>query len=771
VATFIGIALVDVLTRVGTAAQEQKWEQIGSRTPAAIQQQQVQAMLRRLMPEHHAQKFLIKIDSSFAPKNKDYAEVVSFVRNQEKTSSHDNANNNDHFNEESVDEMIVEIQIRANTGVAASLGLHKYLKEYCNSHVSWEFIRIALPDSLPEANFTVTTNDKFRYLANVCTFGYTYAFWDWSRWERHIDWMALSGINLPLAFTAQELIWKRVWNKYGVTDQQLDGYFVGPAFLPWQRMGNVNSIGGPLTPNWHSFTRDLQHKILERMRGLGMTPVLPAFAGYVPPEFATMHPESKFHKEIWSPQLGSTLLLDPQDPLFEEIGADFLLEYAAEFGETDHVYNCDTFNEMQMDNGTTDFIRSSGAAVYRGMVRADPRAVWLMQGWLFRDNFWKVEGRAEALLTSVETGALMVLDLDSTYDEHYTDLHSYYGQPFIFNDLNNFGGEIKLFGRVDQINKRIFQARNLQNGTMVGLGITPEGLPDSYLTTDLFYEMSYRTEPVDLKVWTSDYARRRYGASNEAVSQGWHHLLPRVFNSDAFFIGRTVLLTKLPGLNQKDPMPSHLPDIALAWDGLLNATNEFSSNGGFRYDLVDWTRDALVSLAPKYYNQIVAAFQQRETDTFLAKVDIFMNLLIDLETILASHEAFLLGNWLEQAKSVAGDNAKDAAIYEYNARNQITLWGPEGQILDYATKQWSGVVKDYYMPRWKLFFGHLMLDLLGKKKFRQDVFYSDFMEKIGKPFCTSRSLYPTKPIGDSIAIAKSLHMKWRSEMDTYPKGC
>lgn len=29
-------------------------------------------------------------------------------------------------------------------------------------------------------------------------------------------------------------------------------------------------------------------------------------------------------------------------------------------------------------------------------------------------------------------------------------------------------------------------------------------------------------------------------------------------------------------------------------------------------------------------------------------------------------------------------------LYEYNARNQITLWGPNGEIIDYANKQWSG---------------------------------------------------------------------------------
>lgn len=39
----------------------------------------------------------------------------------------------------------------------------------------------------------------------------TSVWWDWERWEKEIDWMALQGINLPLAFTGQEAIWQKVF--------------------------------------------------------------------------------------------------------------------------------------------------------------------------------------------------------------------------------------------------------------------------------------------------------------------------------------------------------------------------------------------------------------------------------------------------------------------------------------------------------------------------------------------------------------------------------
>lgn len=49
---------------------------------------------------------------------------------------------------------------------------------------------------------------------------------------------------------------------------------------------------------------------------------------------------------------------------------------------------------------------------------------------------------------------------------------------------------------------------------------------------------------------------------------------------------------------------------------------------------------------------------------------------------------------------------------EFNARNQVTLWGPTGQINDYAAKHWQGLMGDYYGRRWKLFVSYL-LDVRG----------------------------------------------------------
>lgn len=81
--------------------------------------------------------------------------------------------------------------------------------------------------------YSISLSFRFRYYQNVCTVGYSSAWWQWEQWEKNIDWMALNGINLALAFTAQEAIWQRLYQELNLTKEEIDEHLGGPAFLPW----------------------------------------------------------------------------------------------------------------------------------------------------------------------------------------------------------------------------------------------------------------------------------------------------------------------------------------------------------------------------------------------------------------------------------------------------------------------------------------------------------------------------------------------------------
>ena len=109
----------------------------------------------------------------------------------------------------------------------------------------------------------------------------------------------------------------------------------------------------------------------------------------------------------------------------------------------------------------------------------------------------------------------------------------------------------------------------------------------------------------------------------------------------------------------------------------------------FRFDLVDISRQFLVNFAGELYADVMEAYQAKDILSLAGFKLEFINLLNTLDTILGSNEHFLLGRqWLNPAKSVPGANDEDKIQYEYNARNQITLWGPEENIrkdvIDYA---------------------------------------------------------------------------------------
>jgi alpha-N-acetylglucosaminidase len=285
-----------------------------------------------------------------------------------------------------------KIVLRGNNAVAVASALNHYLKHFCHQHYAWDKLDVTLPDVLPVVSAKVrrVSPYKYRYYLNYCTFNYTMAWWDWERWQREIDWMALHGINMPLALTGEEAIWNDVYHTMGFTDKELETFFTGPSYFSWFWMGNIDVWGGPLPQNWMDTHKDLQKKILAQERALGMTPVLPAFTGHVPPAFKDKFPNAKLKKTNWEAGFNDVYILDAEDSLFEKVGALFLEAQTREYG-TDHFYSADTFNENVPPTNDTTFLKQISNKVYKSMANTDPQAVWLMQGWMFHynDEYWK----------------------------------------------------------------------------------------------------------------------------------------------------------------------------------------------------------------------------------------------------------------------------------------------------------------------------------------------------------------------------------------------
>ena len=173
-----------------------------------------------------------------------------------------------------------KLTLRGSSVVALCYAFHIYQREACHAMTTWGGKYSGSITSWPDYSLKKqTTPYEYRYFLNVCTYGYTTPYWDWARWEKEIDWMALRGVNMPLATVASEAIAERVWLQMGLTKEEIREFFTAPAHLPWHRMGNLNTWDGPLSDEWQESQIQLQHQIINRMRELGMSPIAPAFAG------------------------------------------------------------------------------------------------------------------------------------------------------------------------------------------------------------------------------------------------------------------------------------------------------------------------------------------------------------------------------------------------------------------------------------------------------------------------------------------------------------
>lgn len=75
-------------------------------------------------------------------------------------------------------------------------------------------------------------------------------------------------------------------------------------------------------------------------------------------------------------------------------------------------------------------------------------------------------------------------------------------------------------------------------------------------------------------------------------------------------------------------------------------------------------------------------------------------------------------------------------------------------------KQWSGVVGDYCLPRWKLFVEMCLLRMAEGKQINMDRFRVKVFREVENPFQVSKKRYPTEGKGDAIEVSKKLYDKW-----------
>lgn len=611
--------------------------------------------------------------------------------------------------------------IEASSPTMACHAFYHWAKERHAGIATWSGSWFDKPANTHTAPTAISTPYRDHQYFNVVTYGYTMPYWDQARWDAEIDWMALHGIDMPLMLLAQEWVYREVFREMGLSDSEIDEWEVGPAHLPWMRMGNLsgNSFDGPLGANWHQQQMALAHHVMDRMRQLEMKPVCPAFGGFVPKALAD-------HYEValdttgwdWMPNSRRNYRVRPDSPLFAEIGTRFIRRWEQHFGKGTY-YLSDSFNEMEIPSDTALMARY-GEAVYSSIRNANPEAVWVMQGWTLGYQRWQWgNGIFSALTRDVPRDRFYLLDMATDYNccfwknsWNWDYYNSFDGHPWVWSVIPNMGGKTAYTGVLEHYaNGRISAQTSANRGRLTGFGMAPEGLENNELLYELLSDAAHMgaTEEIDLERWTRDYLECRYGRKVAAMEDFYLlGLLPSLYAGfqDHPQFGWQVRnnITGSGSVAVDSTFRSEMRRLMTRHEELQAAAKTMNpeQRALMEADLIEITAHYLAGKTEETNRQIAEALDKEDTRQAHRLLDEAEAALLRLDAILEQHPTHRLARWEAQAMEQAS-TPQERHRNAVNARRIVSVWYGDHQadepVNDYSCRLWSGLIRDYYLPR------------------------------------------------------------------------
>ena len=238
----------------------------------------------------------------------------------------------------------------------------------------------------------------------------------------------------------------------------------------------------------------------------------------------------------------------------------------------------------------------------------------------------------------------------------------------------------------------------------IGTGATPEGIDQNPAYYDFVFEQNFRDSPVgNIHSYLINRSHRRYGLTdtNEKVAKAWSLLTDSAYAEDLSTQDNTGVSHLHPyggddaSMFERDRSTPKtvLCNMVEAWKLLIQAAENDPQFRGYKqepftYDLVNLGREVLAQISTPAVLNFSGATEQPvlNKDEIMKTGRFYIDVLNDIDKLVATDTAFLLGPFLESARRLGklqndcySDILEDSDcehFYEWNARAQITTWNP-----------------------------------------------------------------------------------------------
>ena len=719
-AAFGGVVLLT--PQPGASAATRTADKVGEpfrTTPAST-------ALRRLLPDHHRQVTLRTLDAGGA----------------------------DRFR---VTGRAGAITVEGTSPAVLLTGLNTYLTRVAKADISWNGEQLNLPRLLPapDGEITGSADVPHRFALNDTNDGYTGPYRKWDAWERELDVLALHGVNRVLVYTGGDAVYYDTFRRFGYSDAEMRAWIPAPAHQPWWLLQNMSGFGGPVSRRLIERRAELARKIADRVRELGMTPVLPGYFGTVPDDFVAKHggdaavvPQGDwgaFKRPDW---------LDPRTTAFDEVSAAFYRAQSERFGDST-MYKMDLLHEGGNPGDVP--VDEAAAAVEGALQKAHPGAIWAILGWQSNPS--------TALLDGVDKSRMLIVDGLSDRYTTVTDRESDWGgTPYAFGSIWNFGGHTPMGANAPDWVEQYPRWRDKEGSALAGIAAMPEAADNNAPALALLTDLAWTPGTIDLDDWFAAYAVSRYGGEDPHAVAAWKTIRDTAYGmtrKDGWSEAPDGLFGARPSLGadkaaawgpEADRYDTTVFDKALT--ELLLVAPRLRDSSAYAYDLADVTRQVLSNRSRVLLPRIKAAYEAGDRAGFDRLTRTWLRWMKLMDRVLATSPQHLLGRWLADARSWGGTRAEKDQL-EYDARSIITTWGgresSEEGLHDYANREWAGLVGGLYLTRWKTYFAELSAALAADRQPAEIDWFA-----LEDRWAHQHDSYPVKTSGDIHKLARQV---------------
>lgn len=592
------------------------------------------------------------------------------------------------------------ICLRGTSKSALCAAYYRYLRDFCDMDLSpcgnTEVYACGKP-RLPEKKLVRILAHDIR-----CAFSYgiyendAYA-WDQNRWDFMIDYLAMQGVNVMFMPVGNESVWYYAALKLGINREDAMDFLSSPIYYPLQLAGKLDTFLPLTDTNYLKAQIALGRHIIERMREVGIEPILPAFTGHAPKFIKGYFKQSNLYFVTPWGQFPFTYRVYPDDPLFSAI-ADALREKQTEYFGTAAYYLADPFLDVTPRVREGSLISQTGEAVLREIRKTNEHAVWVQTGCCF----------TQQLLHNLPADSALILNTSG--DPAFSEL----GQPYLACAVLNPDGHTVLCGNAEKL------LSDTVPQDAAGLAI----LPDSLAVNPLYSALAFRRLTEDVKDAQSAFIReavRRWGSDEDCLRDAAKLLFGSCYNSGspADPVGSIPAArpsTELSHTAPGDTLALHYANIVLcrALERMLSSEGDYTD--GYTFDVCDVTRQMLSNYARRLYVGVIEGYRKRDSRLFETATNAFMRVLSDMDRLLCTRAEYNLVHNL-YAAGARSEGKTDRQNFEVALLVAHTIFGPprEPEQYDLRWREWSGLVGEYYAKRWHSFFTYLAENFRKRK--------------------------------------------------------